>query len=186
MDYKSWNILATYKIMLQLWISWFVYIHLYCSVQASSASGWVGMWQRRGLESKSAAIVCKATTTNDEKHQSQQSPTQSTTTREYSWPRTRSRSTTTREYSWPRTRSRSKCFQDFSSEINTAIPSYLIFCIIVWKWCVRSCFLWKNGSRWPSLAAIFPQKATPHTSLSHYNAKYQITRNSRIEMYQLI
>ena len=53
--------------------------------------------------------------------------------------------------------------------------------IIVWKWCVRSCFLQKNGRRWPSLVAIFPQKAVPHTSLSHYNVKYQITRNSRIE-----
>ena len=64
---------------------------------------------------------------------------------------------------------------------DTAIPSYLIFRIIVWKWCVRSCFLRKNGGRWPSLAAIFPQKSAPHTSLSHYNAKYQITRNSRIK-----
>ena len=33
-----------------------------------------------------------------------------------------------------------------------------------------------NGLRWP----FFPHKAAPHTSLSHYNAKYQITRNSRI------
>ena len=63
---------------------------------------------------------------------------------------------------------------------NTAIPSYLIFRIIVWKWCAWSCFLWKNGGQWRPSAAIFPQKAAPHTSLSHYNTKYQITRNSRI------
>ena len=61
---------------------------------------------------------------------------------------------------------------------NTAIPSYLIFRIIVW-----SCLLRKNGGRRPSLAAIFPHKAAPHTSLSHYNAKYQITRNSRIDIF---
>ena len=36
--------------------------------------------------------------------------------------------------------------------INTAIPSYLIFRIVVWKWCVRSCFLRKNGrQRRPSV-----------------------------------
>ena len=40
----------------------------------------------------------------------------------------------------------------------------------------------KNGGQWPSLAAIFPQKAAPHTSLSHYNAKYQITRNSQFDI----
>ena len=38
--------------------------------------------------------------------------------------------------------------------------------------------------KWPSTKGIsghFPQKKTaPHTSLSHYNAIYQITRNSRI------
>ena len=47
---------------------------------------------------------------------------------------------------------------------------------------VRSCFLRKNGRQRRPSAAIFPQKAAPHTSLSHYtcNAKYQITRNSRI------
>ena len=38
----------------------------------------------------------------------------------------------------------------------------------------------KNGRQRRPSAAIFPQKAAPHTSLSHYNAKYQITRNSRI------
>ena len=43
---------------------------------------------------------------------------------------------------------------------------------------MRSCFLRKNGRRWPSLAAIFRKKQ--HTPLSHYNAKYQITRHSRI------
>ena len=43
---------------------------------------------------------------------------------------------------------------------NTAIPSYPIFRIIVWKWCVWSCFLRKNGRRWPSLA-IFPQSNYP-------------------------
>ena len=64
--------------------------------------------------------------------------------------------------------------------MNTDIPSYLIFRIIVWKWCVRSCFLQKNGGQQRSSAAIFPQKAAPHTSLSHYNTKYQISRNSRI------
>ena len=60
------------------------------------------------------------------------------------------------------------------------IPSYLIFRIIVWKWCVQSCILRKNGSQQSPTKAIFPQKEAPHTSLSHYNAKYQITRNSRI------
>ena len=64
----------------------------------------------------------------------------------------------------------------------SAIPSYLIFRIIVWKWYVRSCFLRKNGGQRRPSAAIFPQKAAPHTtSLSHYNTKYQITRNSCIE-----
>ena len=38
---------------------------------------------------------------------------------------------------------------------------------------------YSGGQRRPS-AAILPQKAAPHISLSHYNAKYQITRNSRI------
>ena len=59
--------------------------------------------------------------------------------------------------------------------------SDISYYIIVWKWCLLSCFLLKNGGRWPSLAAIFPQKAAPHTSLPHYNAKYQITQNSRID-----
>ena len=30
-----------------------------------------------------------------------------------------------------------------------------------------------NEGHWPP---FFPQKAAPHTSLSHYNTKYQITR----------
>ena len=37
-----------------------------------------------------------------------------------------------------------------------------------------------DGLRWQP---FFPQKAAPHTSLSHYNTKYQITRNSRIMKY---
>ena len=45
-------------------------------------------------------------------------------------------------------------------------------------------FAGTNGRRWPSLAAIFPQKVAPHTSLSHYLPKYQITRNSRIASEQ--
>ena len=64
---------------------------------------------------------------------------------------------------------------------NTAIPSYLIFHIIVWKWCERSCFLRKNCHQRRPSTAIFPQRAAPHTSLWHYNVKYQITRNSRIK-----
>ena len=45
---------------------------------------------------------------------------------------------------------------------------------------MRSCFLRKNGGQRRPSAAIFPQIAAPQTSLSHYNTKYQITRNSRI------
>ena len=36
------------------------------------------------------------------------------------------------------------------------------------------------AEKWPPTKAILPQKAAPQTSLSHYNTKYQITRNSRI------
>ena len=71
----------------------------------------------------------------------------------------------------------------FTMSFNMAIPSYLIFRIIVWKWCVRSCFLRKNVRQRRPSEDIFPQKAAPPTSLSHYNAKYQITRNRRIQYW---
>ena len=45
-------------------------------------------------------------------------------------------------------------------------------------------FLWADGRQRRPSVAICPQKAAMHTSLSHYNAKYQITRHSRIGMME--
>ena len=41
------------------------------------------------------------------------------------------------------------------------------------------------GVKWRPTKVILPQKTAPHTSLSHYNTTYQITRNSRIVLSNL-